>query len=79
MGHVSVGEANVSFVRSPGDHQSVDERPARNGTSSSATPEEGLRLIRAFLGVNNAGLRASIIDLATEVSICARDGADASR
>jgi len=77
MGHFSALEANDSFVRSLGDPRSADERPAQNGTSFSATPEEGLRLIRAFLGVNNTALRAAIIDLVTEVSMSSRDGADA--
>jgi hypothetical protein len=76
VGHVSALESSHSFVSNLGEARSIDTCSVRNGKCSSATPEEGLRLIRAFLGVKDAALRAAIIDLVTEMSVSGRDAAD---
>jgi hypothetical protein len=76
VGHVSALEPSDSFVGNLGEPRSIDTCSVRNGACSSATPEEGRRLIRAFLGVKNAALRAAIIDLVTKASISTRDAAD---
>ena len=49
-----------------GDTQQNDDR-ARN--SFAASPEDGRRLIQAFLRIQSAELRESIIDLVTNISI----------
>jgi len=43
------------------------------GISSRPTPEDGRRLIHAFMDINHAALRKAIIELVTELSKRHRD------
>ena len=52
-----------------GDTQQNHERDDRARNSFAASPEEGRRLIQAFLRIQSAELRESIIDLVTNISI----------
>jgi hypothetical protein len=52
-----------------GDTQHNHERDDRARKSFAASPEEGRRLIQAFLRIQSAELRESIIDLVTNISI----------
>jgi hypothetical protein len=54
---------------------SIDHDGQRDpaGASSRPTPEDGLRLIHAFLGVKQAALREAIIKLAAELSKLRQD------
>ena len=46
----------------------ADARPNEVGGSSSASPEEGRRLIQAFLGIESAEIRARILNLVVSLS-----------
>jgi len=43
------------------------------GTSSRPTPEDGLRLIHAFMDIKEVALREAIIQLVTELSLLRGD------
>jgi hypothetical protein len=45
-----------------------DTNDAREPMEIHASAEEGARLIRAFIGIKQPGLRAAIIKLATEMA-----------
>jgi hypothetical protein len=51
------------------DTQPNSERDDRAGKSFAASPEEGRRLILAFLRIQSAELRESIINIVTNLSI----------
>jgi len=46
----------------------------RSGPSSRSKPEEGHRLMRAFLGIRQAGLREALVRLVTELSTLQDEG-----
>jgi hypothetical protein len=63
----SIGYLLDSILRSkPGDgsNTSLVDTP----TETTASPEEGVRLIRAFIRINQPELRAAIINLVTQIA-----------
>jgi hypothetical protein len=72
-------EAKDYFVRGFADPPILDEQPSANLPPSTVTPEEGRRLIRAFLQIESVALRAAIIKLVTEMSASSPKGAAVGR
>lgn len=50
-----------------GAEKFLEHSPVRKGNSKMASPEEGRRLVQAFLNVQRADLREEIIDFAERI------------
>ncbi len=65
---------NEIFLAGPEDASIDGGQLDRSGPSSRSNPEEGHRLMRAFLGVRQAGLRKALVNLVTELSALEEQG-----
>ena len=59
---------NEAFSTGPADGAVNGGQRDRAGASSRPKPEEGLRLMHAFLSIRHAALREAVIKLVTELS-----------
>jgi hypothetical protein len=62
--------SKLGFLIPPADAHNGDRQPDRSGENSRPLPEEGHRLICAFLQIKEAHLREALVTFVEELSNC---------